>query len=146
MQISALLAIFANSIVPILLIAGIGFVLARYLQADVKTLSSLLPMMILLMGMQIQRTAVPERPSVVGVATIIRMVVVPALAIGIAALMHLTGPDRQAAVIQAAMPAAVMITVLAVEFQTAPAFVTGVVFLSTLISPLTLTLLIAWLQ
>ncbi len=108
--------------------------------------SAALPMMILLMGMQIQQSARPERPIVVGVATGLKLVVMPVLALGLAALMGLTGADRQAAVIQAAMPAAVMITVLAVEFQTAPAFVTGVVFLSTVLSPLTLTLFIALLQ
>jgi predicted permease len=72
--------------------------------------------------------------------------VLPLLALGLAALFGLTGADRQAAVIQASMPAAVMITVLAGEFQAAPAFVNAVVFLSTVLSPFTLTPLIALLQ
>jgi malate permease and related proteins len=105
-----------------------------------------LPMMILLLGMQLEQAAMPERPKLVGLATALRLVVLPALALGLATVMGLTGIDRQAAVIEASMPAAVMITVLAVEYQAAPAFVNAVVFVSTLLSPLTLTFLIALLQ
>ncbi len=105
-----------------------------------------LPMMVLLMGMQLERTAFPERPALVGLATAVRLAVLPLLALGLAALFGLTGADRQAAVIQASMPAAVMITVLAGDFQAAPACVNAVVFLSTVLSPFTLTPLIALLQ
>lgn len=105
-----------------------------------------LPMMVLLLGMQLERAALPKRLELVGLATAGRLVVLPVLALGLAAVFGLTGIDRQAAVIEASMPAAVMVTVLAVEFQTEPAFVTAVVFLSTILSPLTLTPLIAFLQ
>jgi predicted permease len=44
------------------------------------------------------------------------------------------------------MPVAVVTTILALEFDVAPAFVTSVVFASTVLSPLTLTPLIAYLQ
>jgi predicted permease len=60
--------------------------------------------------------------------------------------MGLTGVTRQAAVLEASMPTAVITTVLAVEYDLDNAFVTGTVVLSTLLSPLTLTLLIAYLQ
>ena len=44
------------------------------------------------------------------------------------------------------MPAAVATTILALEFDIAPSFVTSTVFLSTLLSPFTLTALIAYLS
>ena len=44
------------------------------------------------------------------------------------------------------MPTAVITTILAVEYDLDAAFVTGAVVLSTLLSPLTLTPLIAYLQ
>ena len=105
-----------------------------------------LPMMILLLGMQLERAAMPERPVLVGLVTAFRLAVLPVLALGLAAAMGLTGVERQAAVIEASMPAAVIITVLAVEYQAAPIFANAVVFASTVLSPLTLTLLIAFLQ
>jgi len=58
----------------------------------------------------------------------------------------LSGPAFQAGIVQASMPTAVVTTVLALEFDVDPAFVTSVVVASTAISPLTLTLLIAYLQ
>jgi len=134
------------------IIAALAFLL---LKVPVPTLvlrpvgllsNAALPMMILLLGMQLERAAMPERPALVGLATAGRLVVMPALALGLSAVMGLTGIDRQAAVIEASMPAAVMMTVLAVEYQSAPAFVNAVVFVSTLLSPLTLTFLIALLQ
>jgi predicted permease len=108
--------------------------------------SAALPMMILLLGMQLERATMPERPALVGLVTGFRLVMLPALALGLAAVIGLTGVDRQAAVIEASMPAAVIITVLAVEYQAAPIFANAVVFASTLLSPFTLTLLIAFLQ
>jgi len=44
------------------------------------------------------------------------------------------------------MPTAVITTILALEFNVLPNFVTSVVCVTTLLSPLTLTLLIAYLQ
>jgi predicted permease len=44
------------------------------------------------------------------------------------------------------MPTAVVTTILALEYDVLPVFVTSVVLLATLLSPLTLTVLIAYLQ
>ena len=44
------------------------------------------------------------------------------------------------------MPTAVMATILALEFDAQPQFVTSVVCIATLVSPVTVTLLIAYLQ
>jgi predicted permease len=44
------------------------------------------------------------------------------------------------------MPTAVITTILALQFDLSPAFVTSTVFVSTLLSPLTLTPLIAYLK
>ena len=68
------------------------------------------------------------------------------LSVGLAALLSITGPARQAAVILSSMPVAVITTILALEFELAPEFVTSAVFISTLASPLTLTPLIAYLS
>ena len=44
------------------------------------------------------------------------------------------------------MPAAVITTVLALEFDLDASFATGAVFLSTILSPFTLVVLLAYLQ
>jgi predicted permease len=104
------------------------------------------PMMLLVLGMQLERAGMPDRPALVAVSVCLSLLGSPVLGFLIANALGLTGPARQAAVIQASMPAAVITTILAVEFDVAPNFVTAVVFFSTLLSPFTLTLLIAYLQ
>jgi predicted permease len=105
-----------------------------------------LPMMILVLGMQLERAGKPDRPSPIVAAVVLSLLVTPALAIALATALPLTGPAFQAGVIQASMPAAIVTTIVALEFDVAPSFVTNVVFASTVLSPLTLTGLIAWLQ
>jgi predicted permease len=95
--------------------------------------------------MQLERATLPERPSVVTAAVGLSLLGAPAVAFALTALLGLSGAARQAGVVLASMPVAVVTTILAVEFDTAPAFVTNAVFISTLLSPLTLTPLIAYL-
>jgi predicted permease len=104
-----------------------------------------IPMMILVLGMQFERARAPERPRAVAAAVTLSLVAAPLVAIGLTWALGLTGSARQAGIVLASMPTAVITTILAVEFEVAPAFVTNVVFLTTLLSPLTLAPLIAWL-
>jgi predicted permease len=105
-----------------------------------------IPVMILVLGMQLQRATKPERPRVVAAAVVLSLVAAPFVALGLTWLLGLTGYARQAGVVLASMPTAVITTILALEFDTAPAFVTNVVFITTLLSPLTLAPLIAYLM
>lgn len=105
-----------------------------------------LPTMILVLGMQLERATLPARPSLVVVAVSLSLVVAPLVSLGLASLLGLSGVSRQAGVLLASMPVAVVTTILALEFDVSPAFVTSAVFFSTLVSPLTLTPLIAYLR
>jgi hypothetical protein len=105
-----------------------------------------LPMMVLVLGMQLERATLPSRPIVVAVAVALSLIVTPLAAIGVAHLVGLQGAAFQAGVLQSAMPTAVITTILALEFDVLPDFVTSVVCVATLLSPLTVTLLIAYLQ
>ncbi|HZI79533.1 MAG TPA: AEC family transporter [Vicinamibacterales bacterium] len=105
-----------------------------------------LPMMVLVLGMQLERTTWPERPDMVAVAALLSLVATPLAAFGIAHVVGLQGAAFQAGVLQASMPTAVVTTILALEFNVAPNFVTSVVCVTTLLSPITLTVLIAYLQ
>jgi predicted permease len=104
-----------------------------------------IPVMILVLGMQLNRATVPKQPAVVVTAAALSLVAAPFVALGLTWLLGLSGPGRQAAVVLASMPTAVVTTILALEFDTAPTFVTNVVFVTTLLSPFTLAPLIAYL-
>jgi len=105
-----------------------------------------LPVMILVLGMQLERAVWPARPGIVMLAVAISLLVAPFVALGLATVLGITGAARQAAVILSSMPVAVVTTILSLEFELAPDFVTSAVFVSTVASPLTLTPLIAYLS
>jgi len=105
-----------------------------------------LPMMMMVLGMQLERAGKLEKPLWVGLATVLTLVVSPLLAFGLVNVLDLSGAARQAAMIEASMPTAVVTTILALEYEVMPSFVTSVVFVSTLLSPITVTLLIAFLK
>jgi hypothetical protein len=105
-----------------------------------------LPLMILVLGMQLERASVPRRPALVFAAVGLSLVAAPLVALGLTSWLGVEGPARQAVVVLSSMPVAVATTILALEFDAAPDFVTSAVFLSTVLSPLTLAPLIAYLQ
>ena len=126
------------------LILGVVFVSTGWqLPLPLERTSNLLsqaaiPCMMVLLGMQLRSARLAGRYLPMGVASVLRLVVSPALAIGLALLFGLSGPARNAAVTEAAMPAAVLTTILATQYDTEPSFVTAVVTGTTLLSVITL--------
>jgi predicted permease len=130
-----------------LVVLAIGRPVPDAIMRPVAMLSdAALPVMILVLGMQLERAVWPARPVIVGLAVGISLVAAPFIALGLAGLLGISGAARQAAVILSSMPVAVVTTILALEFELAPEFVTSAVFVSTVASPLTLTPLIAYLK
>jgi predicted permease len=101
--------------------------------------------MLILLGMQIARAGLPKRKDLLFASVGLRMLVSPLIAWFLAPILGLSGVGRQAGILQSAMPSAVLTTVIATEYDVEPEFVTGVVLVTTLISPLTLTPLMAML-
>lgn len=136
-----------------LLAGGIVRALALSLPLPVERAVQLLsqaavPVMLVILGLQMAETRgwPRARLGLILLASFLQLVAAPLLGLGLARLFGLTGPTYQAAVIETAMPTAVIATILAVEYDLDTAFVAGAVLLSTLLSPLTLTPLIAYLQ
>ncbi len=105
-----------------------------------------IPTFLVILGIQMRgvRMGAVGRPLLA--ATGLRLIVSAAMAVLFARAFALEGPALQAGVLQASMPTAVITIILATEYDVEPAFVTSVVFLTTLLSPLTLTPLLAWLR
>jgi predicted permease len=126
---------------------GLGLRLPGAIDTSVKLLSSAcIPVFLLVLGMQLRgaRLAGPFGPLFA--ATALRLGGGAAAGIALAPLFGLAGVARQAGILQAGMPSAVISTILATEYDVEPGFVTSVVLLTTLLSPFTLTPLMAWLR
>ena len=104
-----------------------------------------IPAMLVLMGVQFKRVSWSGKAAPLSLVTGLRLVVSPILAFGLAPLFGITGPGRQATILEAAMPSAVLNTVIATQYDAQPALVSAAVFLTTILSPLTLTPLLAYL-
>jgi len=103
------------------------------------------PTLLILLGIQLHKTQWYRGIQALSLSTGMRLIVSPALAFIFAMLFGLNGTAQQAIIAESATPTAVMATVLATEYNIKPAFITTAVFISTLISPLTITPILALL-
>jgi len=104
-----------------------------------------IPCMLVLLGMQLVNIRLNGHIRPLILTSSMRLLVAPALAFGLTRLFGITGPAQQGVVLEAGMPVAVLTTILATEFDAEPTFVTTAVLVTTLLSPLTLTPLLALL-
>ncbi len=106
-----------------------------------------IPVMLVILGIELACVTFQDNHlPVIGLATFAKLVVVPVLSFPLAALMGMTGVTRAVCIIESSMPTAVMASILAVEFDTRPKIVTGIIFASTLASIVTLTILLGILK
>lgn len=104
---------------------------------------SLVPFLLLLLGMQLTRASFRGHLTTAIVATVMRLGVAAAIGIGIANVMGLQGATRESMIVESGMPSAIFGVVLAQEFNTAPELITVIITLSSLASIVTLTVLLA---
>jgi malate permease and related proteins len=129
-----------------LIVNQLGWVLPLPIDRTVTLLGdATIPTLMVLLGAQLYQSQWNGQFLALGLANGMRLLVAPFLAIGLAALFGLTGAAFQAGVAQSSMPTAVVMTILATEYDVEPSFISSVVFTSTLLSPLTVTPLLAYL-
>lgn len=98
-----------------------------------------IPSLLLLLGIQIANSGFPRQKGCLIMTAGLRLIVSPAVAWVFASALGLSLVARQASIVEAATPTAVLATVIALEFDALPDFVTGAVLATTLLSPLTIT-------
>jgi malate permease and related proteins len=135
-------AIYA--IVSAFLVLFSGWEVPAFLDRTITLLGDAsIPSMLVLLGMQLANVRLSGISLPLLVAVSLRLVASPAVALLITTIFSVSGPARAALVTIAGMPTAVFTTVLSTEYDLNPSFVTAVVFTSTLLSPLTLTPILA---
>ncbi len=106
-----------------------------------------IPAMLILLGLELRKVSLARRRRMLTAGLLLRLLAAPALAGGF--LLALGVPLQtdlgRAVLVEAAMPVAVTTTVLAVEYKLDAAYISLVIFVSTLLSPLTVTALLQWL-
>jgi malate permease and related proteins len=106
---------------------------------------AMIPIMLVVLGVQLRETRIERISGDVLLATGLRLVGGPVLGALLAIPFGLTGVERAVGIVQAGMPAAVLVSIIAVEHRIAPGFVMTAVFFSTLLSLPTLTIVMSLL-
>jgi predicted permease len=104
-----------------------------------------IPLMLILLGVQLTHVEFSKNQRALQLSVALRLIIAPLIALILAGLFGLPDFSRQASVTQASMPSIVSSTVLATEYNLDARLVTAVVFISTLLSPFTLTPLLVFL-
>jgi predicted permease len=103
---------------------------------------AMIPTLLFVVGQNLAEAGPMKLDRDVYVASTIRLVVAPLMALALAVPLQVTGLDRGAGILQAGMPVAVLATIIAMEFDLVPKFVTTVLFFTTLASLFTITVML----
>jgi len=104
---------------------------------------AMVPTMLVGLGVQLAGIGKVKLSTDVYIASGIRLIGGPVIAILLAIPFGLTGIERGAGIFQASMPVAVLASIVAMEYDLLPDFVTTTVLFSTLVSVITLTVVLA---
>ncbi len=133
-------------VVLALIIRGIGIQLPLPLARTIEIAANgAIPVMLILLGLELTRIQWSHSFRALGLGVALKLLMGPLVGLLLAGLFGLQGAARQGNVLEAAMPAAVATTVVATEYKLEPSLVTAIVFIGTVLSPLTLTPLIVFL-
>jgi malate permease and related proteins len=105
----------------------------------------MIPTMVVALGCQLAASGIPRPNLDMAVASGVRLIGGPLLAFALAIPFGLAGLERSVGILQASMPAAVLVSIIAYENDLLPEFVTATVLFSTLASVLTLTIVVGLL-
>lgn len=106
---------------------------------------AMIPVMLITLGVQIGEIQKIKISFNVFAASTVRLIGGPVLAMLIVPYFGLEGLERSTGILQAAMPAAVLASIIALEYKLLPEFVTTTVLFSTLYSILTLTVILTFI-
>jgi predicted permease len=104
---------------------------------------AMIPSMLFVLGVQLAETKALRPNLDVALVSALRLLGAPAVAWLLAAPFGLAGLERAAGILQAGMPAAILVAIIAAEHEIEPGFVTSAVLFSTVASLPTLTVLLA---
>lgn len=145
----SILRVPAVYVVPaaFILRATVGDGLPPVVLRSVKLMAdAAIPAMLILLGLQLNHAARLQKLNLVGTGTTIKLLVAPCIAVALAALFNLDLLARTAFIMQCSTPTAVITLVMASEYNLDEGLSLNLVMVTTLLSPLTLSVVIYLLQ
>jgi malate permease and related proteins len=103
---------------------------------------AMIPVMLITLGVQLSDIHKFKFSFDIIIASGLRLIATPLIAFGLITFFSLSGMQIRAGILQAGMPVAILGSIIAIEYDIIPEFVTTAVLFTTLISLLTLTILL----
>lgn len=143
---TAVLSPLALAVIPALAVNFSNTTLPLWLDRPLSLLAAaLIPVMLLTLGIQIAGMPRVMPPKLVAVPIALKLIAAPLAALVAIASIGLEGLPSHVVILQAAMPAAVFTSLIALEHHLEADYVTSVVLIGTLISAVTLPVVITLL-
>ncbi|MHB8126869.1 MAG: AEC family transporter [Desulfitobacteriaceae bacterium] len=103
------------------------------------------PVMMLLLGIQLCKTKLAGNALLIAIASGLKLLIAPLVAVAFIYLFaDPRGLTERVLILEAAMPTAVVTSLLALEFETKPELVASIVFVTTVLSFVSIPLIISW--
>ncbi len=144
---TAVLSVFKTpaliAMVPALFYYGTDFETPLFLSRITQLLGrAMIPVMLVTLGVQLSDIKKFDFNINVIIASGLRLIVAPFIAFALTTVFTLSGMEIRSGILQAGMPVAVLGSIIAIEYDIVPEFVTTVVLFSTVFSLITLTILL----
>ena len=131
------------AVVPALIINALGITLPVPIARPMELLTgALIPIMLLVLGVQLAQAGIPRPTGNMLAPIAIRLIGGAALSLLLAAPFGLSGLERNVGILQGSMPSAVLVSLIALENQMMPEFLTTTVLLSNVLSIVSLAVVL----
>ncbi|NWF79573.1 MAG: AEC family transporter [Chloroflexi bacterium] len=131
------------ALVPALAVNGLRLELPAVVTRPLELLSAaLIPTMLIVLGAQLAGAGLPKLSPDMLVSSGIRLIGGPLIAFAVVGWFALPPLERNVGILQASMPTAVLVSIIAMENQLLPEFVTATVLFSNVISITTLAVVL----
>ncbi len=132
------------ALVPAVLVSATGVQLPTFATRVIELLAAaMIPIMLIALGVQFANAGIPRISFDMLTAAGIRLVAGPLLALALVGFFDLPMLERNVGILQASMPTAVLVSIIALENDVLPEFVTATVLFSNLASVATLSVVLA---
>jgi predicted permease len=129
------------------LVTGLGIDLPNVVSRPVGLMAqAAVPGMLILLGLQLAQATDLSHFRFVGAGAALRLLLAPLVAVILLGLFHVSGPALPALILQMSMPVAVVTIIFATEFGLDVKLTSSTVLASTILSPITLSILILLLR
>lgn len=134
-------------LVLVVIIKILNIEIPVFLMTPVENLSKgFIPVALLTLGVQLSEVKISKRMEDILISSFIRLLLAPIIGLIIVNLMGVEGILAKVLILGVATPTAVNIAVIAREFDNEPEYASQIVFVSTLLSVITIPLLILLLE